>query len=383
MEKIYTKLKDVYVMPNPGDLSGLNLDSCVVARKETKLYITPLNSLVGKRVEGVSPYYEDPFFSSQANGVEKYFVLEHEKKERSYCDLCKDRLNGITGNCQDYKMKPSGCSFDPAVDIKSFKISLKGWKKFNPGEVSTYSPFKPPHRLSEISFDLEQIEKNQKMRRIKANLGEHARKKAERYCSKCTWEGVCQLDTRKVVQHCMVPKEKTIRKCLQGIKKAFGSIEEYLSLFAYSGSDIAYKFKERKKKRRCKVVYPLNRKQFLIRTLSRPFESMKVSRNLVERRAKPGAVPIKNHEKIAILAWFFRKHYGFDKPCHWQSRDLVIYGRNGHVVRPVSIGLNVEGIEVTYYPWGSSYNNYLRYKLCKSFKDILSFGSHWHYSQTY
>lgn len=62
MEKRYTNLEGIYVLEDPGDLSPLNLDSCLVARRKGKLYVHALEGLRGKTVEEANGHGSDPVF---------------------------------------------------------------------------------------------------------------------------------------------------------------------------------------------------------------------------------------------------------------------------------------------------------------------------------
>ena len=120
-KNVYTKIDHAYVMPDPGDLAGLELDGCLVAKGKGILYAQPLETLEGKRVEA-QDRESDPVFGFESGEADRLFILSGEKKQCRFCDWCKDRLNGLTGNCFDYRIKPKGCCFKPAVPPSMFQI---------------------------------------------------------------------------------------------------------------------------------------------------------------------------------------------------------------------------------------------------------------------
>lgn len=359
---VYTKINDAYVLPDSGDLGELKLDGCLVARGKGKVYAHPLEALEGKRVEAQGSEW-DPVFGFQKGEAERFFILNGEKKECRFCDLCKDRLNGLTGNCFDYRTKPKGCAFKPAIASAMFRISLNGQKQIRPTAVSTDSAFHKPYYPSGVSFDNKVIRKNRRLHRARYRLWDFSQKKQRKYCSRCIFEGLCWINTRKVIEHCMVTNEKTEARCLKKIRKRFESVEEFLRLLSYSGSEIKYKPKGAKRKTIWRVSFPFNRRKFVIRKLTRPFASAQVSFRRVEKWGTAKPLPVKNQEHVAALAWFFMEEFMFNKTCVWSS--------GGRIKRPFWILLKDGGIEVAHYAFGC----YLRLDMAtfKSFNDILHY----------
>ncbi|GEM_PF-2742642 len=361
-DRVYTKINGAYVLPDPGDLTELQLDSCLVAKGKGSVYAQPLETLEGKRVEAGKGEW-DPVFGFESGEADRFFILNGEKKECRFCDLCKDRLNGLTGNCFDYRIKPKGCAFKPAVSPGMFRISLVGRKKLRPTAVSKDSAFHKPYYPSGVSFDKEVIRKNRKLHYARYHLWELSQKKQEKYCSRCVFEGLCRINTRKVIEHCMVTNEKTEARCLQTIRKRFGSLEEFLHLLSYAGSVIRYKPKGAKRRTKWRVSYPLNGKKFLLRKLARPFRTVEVSRRRIEKQASPKPLPLENQEHAAALALFFMEEFMINRSCVWSP--------GGRLKRPFWILLKGEGIEVAHYSCGC----YLRLDIVSftSFNEILHY----------
>jgi hypothetical protein len=362
-EKMYTKINGCYVMPDPGDLKPLGLDSCVVARTEGKLYVHPLGEAAGKPAEREGLSY-DPIFGFSKEEGERFFILDGKRKELRFCDLCKDRLNGITGNCFDFRVKPKGCAFDPSTPPAPFNISLEGWTKVKPTDVSRDTPFSKPYSPSYVHFDLKTIRRNQKMRLVRRHLWEYQQKKQQKYCSRCIFEGLCYLNTRKVVEHCIVTNEKTEARCLESIRRRYGSAEEFLRLLSYAGSEIRYKPRSAKRRTKWRVSYPINRKKFLVRKLARPFTTAEVSLSRIEKQANSKPLPLTNQEHAAALAWFFMEEHMIGKTYVWV--------RGGRRKRPFWILLKEEGIEVVHYPYG--YSLRLDSVTLESFNESLHYG---------
>ena len=101
----------------------------------------------------------------------------------------------------------------------------------------------------------------------------------------------------------------------------------------------------------------------MLRKLTRPFASAKVSRRLIENQANPKPLPLENQEHIAALAWFFMEEHMIGKSYVWSS--------GGRIKRPFWILLKDEGIEVAHYSFGC----YLRLDIVafKSFNEILRY----------
>ena len=361
-DRVYTKINGAYVMPDPGDLTGLQLDGCLVAKGKGIVYAQPLEALEGKRVEAGKGEW-DPVFGFQNGEADRFFILNGERKECRFCDLCKDRLNGLTGNCFDYRVKPKGCSFQSAVSPGMFRISLDGRKKVKPTAVSKDSAFHKPYYPSGVSFEKELIRKNRKLHYARFHLWELSKKKQEKYCSRCIFEGLCRINTRKVIERCMVTNEKTEARCLEKIRKRFGCLEEFLHLLSYAGSVIRYKPKGAKRRTKWRVSYPLNAKKIMLRKLARPFTTVEVSRRRIEKQVNPKPLPLENQGHVAALAWFFMEEHMIGKSYVW--------ARGGRRKRPFWILLKDESIEVAHYPYGC----YLRLDIAtfKSFNEILHY----------
>lgn len=361
-EGVYTKINGAYVMPDPGDLAGLQLDGCLVAKGKGTLYAQPIETLEGKRVEAQRGEW-DPVFGFDNGEADRFFILNGVRKECRFCDLCKDRLNGLTGNCFDYKVKPKGCSFQSAVSGGMFRISLEDRKKVKPTAVSKDSAFHKPYYPSGVSFDKKLIRKNRKLHYARYHLWELSKRKQEKYCSRCIFEGLCRINTRRVIEHCMVTNEKTESRCLDRIRKRFGSVEEFLYLLSYAGSVIRYKPKGAKRKTKWRVSYPLNAKRFMVRKLSRPFATAEVTRVRIAKQVNPKPLPLENQGHIAALAWFFMEEHMAGKTYVWAP--------GGRRKRPLWILLKDNGIEVAHYPYG--YHLRLDIATFKTFNDILHY----------
>ncbi len=365
MNQVYTKINGAYVMPEPGDISSLQLESCVVARDKGKLFVYPISDRIDKDAERGNDSEYDAIFGSVSENSERYMIVNGQRVERKFCNFCKDRLNGITGNCFDYSVKQQGCQFKPSVHLKPFNISLTGYTKLKPSDTSRHSPFQAPDSPGEAFFDEATYRRNKKMRVVKRNLQDYAERKKKKYCSNCIYEGLCQLNTRKVVEHCMETPEKTMKESLSKVVKRFGSIQEFLTLLSYSGSVISYRPKGAKRRTKWRISRPLNRKRFVAIKTRHPWSFVELTKERVERFVRPEALPKTNHELLAALAWFFMKRY-----CEREGVARV-WAYRRRAMRPLWILPKKEGIEVTHYPYG--YRLRQETILLKSFNEILRY----------
>ena len=367
MEKLYTELSGTYVLPDPGDISDLKLDACLVGRRQRKLYIHALDRLSGKEVELDRNRWADPVFGYQredGQATERFLVMDGERKDIRLCNLCKDRLNGITGNCFNYNVRPKGCAFKPAKPLGQFKISLDDWKKLRPLDVNRYSPFRKPWNAGYVTLDQKVIRRNRKARMIRSNFHDFLGRKKEKYCSRCISKGLCYMTSVKVADHCMVTEEKKFKGMLKKIQKRFGSVESFLNRLAYSGKEITHRPAKEKRRTRWMITKPVGRNHFLVRKVSRPWKMARVTRRKVEKNVVPGAIPEQDREKMAALAWFF-----FEKYC---SRDRDAYrGYRGRAIRILSVQPISGGISVSYYPYGWHLNR--RSQDLTSFNAVLRF----------
>ncbi|OGW81659.1 MAG: hypothetical protein A3G33_08370 [Omnitrophica bacterium RIFCSPLOWO2_12_FULL_44_17] len=366
MKKLYTKLQDIYVLNDPGDLSGLRLDSCVVAKRKGQLYVQSLECLTGKEVETGSDRWDSIFrIYSDGEKAEKSLVLGGESRSAKFCDLCKDKLNGITANCFDRNIKSKGCSFVPLKKPAEFNIDLNGWKYLAPTDANRYSPFRKPFSAEYIGLDAKTIARNKNARKVRANFRECLENKEEKYCSRCIFNGLCYMNSTKIAEHCKVlTEEKTIERCLQRIQKRFGNIEEFLQLLAYSGQEIVHRPLKASRKSRWLVSRPFGRNHFLVRKAYGPFKMTKVSRRKVEKALTPETVPLENRERIAALSWFFIEKYCLNGRGFYR-------GYRGRTIRVLSVLPVTGGIEVMYYPYGWQLSR--QTKIFRSFNDILRF----------
>ncbi|PIQ87523.1 MAG: hypothetical protein COV74_00180 [Candidatus Omnitrophica bacterium CG11_big_fil_rev_8_21_14_0_20_45_26] len=361
--KAYAKLGQVFVMPDPGDLEALELDNCMIRRANGRLCVAPLDGLAGKQVVQHSGGWE-PVFGYFDGKLDGFGIIRGTRQEVSFCDLCRDKLNGITGNCFNDRVKPRGCSFEPAAQSAGFHIDLSGWRRLPESDVAADSPFWKPRHAEEICFDVRKIRENRKLKITRRHLWEYQKKKEEKYCSRCVFQDLCCLTTRRVVEHCMVTDDFTMRRALTRIRKRFGSVDQFLALLAYSGGELRYRPKHDKRKTGWRVARPLNREKLLLKKLSRPFRETVVSRSVVESRIQPSQVTITDPDKAAALAWFFIEKHGNG----WGGR---VHAFHGIIKRPLWILPKEAGIELTHYPFG----RYLKRESLEfhSFNDILRY----------
>lgn len=312
MQKVYTKSNGAYVFPRVQDLKTVKPDSCAVRIIGDKPCVLPLGSLRGKQVEGDSYHGYSSLWGYNDDKNDPYILINGEKKRAKFCDFCQDRLNGITGNCLNKNIKPSGCSFQPVPELKPFEINLEGWKEIREIDLNTHTPFYKPH-LSGIKFDPKLIKKNRKTRLIARHLPEEQERKIEKYCSRCIYQGTCTLDSRKIAEHCMVTEDVMIKQCLSNIRRKFGGVEAYLNMLAYAGGKFKYKPEGYVQESEWRVSQPFNKKQYEIIAPYNCFGDLKVTREFVEDSVKPLPLPVKNREKIAALAWYYLDRYHFHR----------------------------------------------------------------------
>lgn len=328
MKKIYTRLEKTYVFPNPVNLRTLKPDSCVVRIIDKKPCIIPLGELKGKQVENGGRDDYSPVWGYQSDETKPYILINRQKKRPKFCDFCKDRLGGITGNCQNKNVKPEGCSFQPSEELKPFEINLNGWRQFRPIDLNRNTAFFKP-RLDEISFDPKLVKTNKKIRHIARHLPEYQERKIEKYCFRCVYQGTCYLRSQKVAEHCMVTEEETIERSLRGIRGRFGSVDEYLKMLAYGGRKLMCKPRGYLQESEWRVSKPLSKTHYEI---LKPFNSCggtKIARAVVERLVMPRAIPKANRGKVAALAWYYLDS--------WFARPLWISVKPGaiEVAHPV------------------------------------------------
>ncbi len=365
MKKLYTEYEGVHVLTDPGDLTDLGLDSCVVARRKGQVYVRSLESLKAKEVEDKRRSGSDSIFGFYGEKAERFLMINGERRDIRFCDFCKDRLNGITGNCFDRNIKPKGCSFDPVKKPGEFRISLDGWQYLPPSRVNKRSPFKKPWSTEYISLESKVIERNKRALKIRQNFGAELKKKQDKYCSRCIYKGLCYMDSVKIAERCMVTEDETQKRCLARIQKRFGSVEEFLNRLAYAGKEIIHRLADETRKTRWLITKPVGRNCFLVRKHYKPSKMTLVSRLKVEKNVIPDALPWMNREKIASLAWYF-----FEKYC---AKNQDAYrGYRGRSIRILSVTPIPRGIEVYYYPYGWGNAQPLT-KRFDSFNDILRF----------
>ena len=367
MKKIYTKLESIHVLTDPEDLTDLKLDSCAVARKDGQVYICPLESLHEKRVEDkCSAGWSDPVFGFYDAKCEKFLVINGERKNGKFCDFCKDRLNGITGNCFNYSLRRGGCSFSPAKALGKFNISLKGWRYLKPSRVNKSSPFKKPWGADYIRLDPKVINRNKRAVAVRNDFWNQLEKKKEKYCSRCIFKGRCLMNSVRIVERCMATDEETQERSVQSIQKKFGGVDEFLNRLAYCGKKIVCRPKGEKRRTQWIITKPAGRNKFLIRKHCKPFKRAIISRKRVEKNVIPETLPLANREKIAALAWYF-----FGRYC---AKDQDAYrGYRGRTIRVLSVIPIPQGIEISYFPYGWG-NPRSREKRLESFNDVVSFG---------
>ncbi len=349
MEKVYTEIDGTYVFPKPRDLRSLKPDSCAVRIMKDKPCVIPLKNLQGKEVENGNRHGYSCVWGYHDDKSDPYIVMNGEKKKPKFCDFCKDRLSGITGNCLNRAVKPSGCSFQPADDLKPFEINLTGWKKLRAIDLNERTPFLKPY-MGGVSFDPKLIKQNRKIRMIARHLPEYQERKLEKYCSRCIFQGTCYLYSTKVAEHCMVTEEKTIKGCLVQIRRRFGNVDEYLGMLAYCGGKLTYKPEGQPQESEWRVSQPFSKKQYEIVGSYSGYSGSKAPRKLVEDSVTPVRVPTRNREKIAALAWYYLDHYPFHR---------------------LWISLKQGGIEATHQVHG--HNRFFRAEVFTSFNEIHYF----------
>ncbi|HOW87335.1 MAG TPA: hypothetical protein PKV84_01590 [Candidatus Omnitrophota bacterium] len=349
MKKVYTQVDGAYVFPRSRDLRSLKPDSCAVRIVGEKPCVIPLQDLSGKEVENGDRHGYSSVWGYHDDKNDPYILINGAKKKAKFCDLCKDRLSGITGNCLNKSIKPSGCSFQPVEDLKPFAINLSGWRKLRPVDVNERTPFLKPY-LSGVAFDPKLIKQNQKIRIIARHLPEYQERKLEKYCSRCIFQGTCYLHSHKVAEHCMVTEEETIKKCLGEIMRRFGSVHDYLGMLAYSGGRLMYKPEGYIQESEWRVAQPFDKKQYEIAKSFQGCNDLKVSRKLVEGSVTPVSIPKSNRERIAALAWYYLDRYHFHR---------------------LWISLRPEGIEATHQVYG--HNRFFRAEVFTSFNEIHFF----------
>ena len=349
MKKVYTQTDGTYVFPDPEALKVLKPDSCTVRKVDEKICLIPLEDLKGKQVEDGDRHGYSPVWRYQNDKNEPYILMNGQKADTKYCNFCKDRLNGITGNCFNQTIKPNGCSFNPVDDLKPFEISMDGWKKLRAIDLNKDTPFYKPRPCS-VDFNPKTIKRNKKIRLIARHLPEYQEKKVEKYCSRCIYQGTCNLNSSKVAEHCMVTEDEIIKQCLNLIRRRYGSVDEYLNLLAYSGGKFIYKPPSHVRESEWRVSQPFSKKQFEIMTPFNCYSELKVQRKFVEDLVTPIAVPEKNREKIAALAWDYLDRYHFHR---------------------LWISLKAEGIKATHHTRGA--NRSFRAEIFTSFNEIHYF----------
>ena len=349
MKKVYTKLDKTYVFPDPANLRTLKPESCAVKIIDKKPCVIPLRELQGKQVENGGRDDYSPVWGYQSDKNKPYILINGQKKRSKFCDFCKDRLNGITGNCLNKDIKPLGCSFQPVDELQPFEIDLGGWEKLRPIDLNRDTAFLKPS-FTEIAFDPKIIKRNKKIRRIVRHLPQYQEEKIEKYCSRCIYQGTCYLRSWKVAEHCMVTEEEMVKRCLGKIRRRYGSIDEYLNMLAYGGGKLMCQPRGYVQESEWRVSQPFSKTHYEILKPFNSYSGTKVSRELVERLVTSRVIPKANREKIAALAWHYLDNYHYHR---------------------LWVSLKPEGIEATHHVGGSY--RFFRAETFTSFNEIHYF----------
>jgi len=349
MRKVYTKIDKAYVFPDCANLRSLKPDSCAVKIVDKKPCVIPLGDLQGKEVENGGRDDYSPVWGYQSGKNEPYILINGQKKRSKFCDFCKDRLNGITGNCLNKDIKPAGCAFQPVNELKAFDIDLDGWEKLRSVDLNPDTAFFRPF-FTGITFDPEVIRRNRKIRRIARHLPQYQKEKIEKYCSRCIYQGTCYLRSHKIVEHCMVTEEEMTNRCLVKIRRRYGSIEAYLNMLAYAGGKVMCQPRSYVQESEWRVSQPFGKAHYEILKPFNSYSGTKIARDVVERQVTPCSVPETNREKIAALAWHYLDHYHYHR---------------------LWVSLKPEGIEATHHVRGPY--RFFRAETFTSFNEIHYF----------
>ena len=129
-----------------------------------------------------------------------FFVVKNKEVTfyKSLCDLCKDRVKGIVGECKDkdsshsYYNNSEQCFYD--INLEPMTMDLSKYYKISNGLLSKENPFKQYVSLEDMDFDLSVIKKNLERFRDRYKCGKLKKSKLNKYCTKC----IFACDTRLI-----------------------------------------------------------------------------------------------------------------------------------------------------------------------------------------
>lgn len=128
--------------------------------------------------------YESGAFKTDFYLIQKGKITHY----KSLCEICKDRLKGLVGECKDtdtssYRHNLEVCYYD--LNIPETTMDLSNYKAISNGLLCKDNPFRQYVQMEDISFDLKNIKHNLERFRDRYKCGKLKKLKKEKYCSKC------------------------------------------------------------------------------------------------------------------------------------------------------------------------------------------------------
>lgn len=109
---------------------------------------------------------------------------------KSLCEICKDRLKGVVGECKDpnkFSYKSIGgrevCYYD--LNIPETAMDLSSYSNISNGLLCKDNPFRQYVQIEDMIFDLKNIKYNLVRFKDRYKCGKLKIQKKEKYCSKC------------------------------------------------------------------------------------------------------------------------------------------------------------------------------------------------------
>ena len=236
------------VFPVDTDLTKLNFDNCFVAIGTQSIWVFPFTRL-NKYIQD----YEN--FSKFLGDKHNYYYLDGKVSNRTYHYACKNKLNYLTGQCEENtRYYHATCS---GFEVEE-KFSFRWHKAICEYVVPVYADKTGTARrimyFTELcpTAEIETINKATLSERGKrAGLSRSMKKK----CVGCIYGKVCTNRWQKAEENCHVSRKALNRTIRQLAVKRFGSFQKLVELCRHSESDYH-------------TLFPISKKHFVVQEIN-------------------------------------------------------------------------------------------------------------------